>query len=321
MNTTKRSYDLVQMYLQDIGRFPLLNPDQELHYAQSVQEMMQIQQIKIKLGLELHRELTIAEWAVAANLSESQLKNTIASGEIAKRKLIEANLRFVVTIAKRYQKRNIDLLDLIQEGSIGLARAVEKFDPSKGYRFSTHAYWWIRQSITITLMLKSRTVRLPQHITEKINKISMVQQQLTQQFGRNASVAEVAQVVNLPPQKIREYQRLIRRPLSLNQPVSKNQETMAQDLLPSEQQTPDQVLIDVMLQQDIATALNNLPDRERDILSLRFGLKDGQSLSFNQIGHHLNLSRERVRQLERQALRQLKHDQSHLESYLLGEDF
>jgi RNA polymerase nonessential primary-like sigma factor len=318
MNTTNRSLDLIQLYLQEIGRFPLLTPEQELTYAQSVQRLMQLQPIKANLASQLQREPSIVEWSVAANLSESQLKNTIASGESAKRKLIEANLRFVVTIAKRYQERNMDLLDLIQEGSIGLARAVEKFDPSKGYRFSTHAYWWIRQAITITLMLQSRTVRLPQHITEKLNKINKVQQQLTQQLGRNATVIEVAQAVNLPPQQIREYQRLIHRPLSLNQPISNTQETIVQDLLPSEQQSPNQSLIDVMLRQDIETALNNLPDRERAILSLRFGLKDGQGLSFAQIGSRLDLSRERVRQLERQALGHLKHHQFHLYAYLVS---
>jgi RNA polymerase nonessential primary-like sigma factor len=318
MNTTNRSLDLIQLYLQEIGRFPLLNSDQELHYAQSVQKLMQLQQIKTNLASQLQQEPTIAEWSIAANLSESQLKNTIAAGESAKRKLIEANLRFVVTIAKRYQERNMDLLDLIQEGSIGLARAVEKFDPSKGYRFSTHAYWWIRQAITITLMLQSRTVRLPQHITEKLNKINKVQQQLTQQLGRNATVIEVAQVMNLSPQQIREYQRLIRRPISLNQPVSKTQETIVQDLLPSEQRSPNQALVDFMLEQDIETALNALPARERAILLLRFGLKDGQSLSFSQIGHRLDLSRERVRQLERQALGRLKDHQSHLHAYLVA---
>jgi RNA polymerase nonessential primary-like sigma factor len=318
MNTTNESLDLIQLYLQEIGRFPLLTPEQELQYAQSVKTLMQLQRIKTHLTSQLQRDPSIAEWSTAANLSESQLKNTIAAGESAKRKFIEANLRFVVTIAKRYQKRNMDLLDLIQEGSIGLARAVEKFDPNKGYRFSTHAYWWIRQAITITLMLQSRTVRLPQHITEKLNKINKLQQQLTQKIGRNATVIEVAQAANLPPQQIREYQRLIRRPLSLNQPISQSQETIVQDLLPSEQQSPNQALIDVMLRQDLETALNNLPDRERAILSLRFGLNDGQGLSFAQIASRLDLSRERVRQLERKALGQLKHDQSHLHAYLVG---
>lgn len=318
MNTTKRNFDLIQLYLEEIGRFPLLTPEQELQYAQSVQRLMKLQQIKISLASKLQREPTIAEWSTAANLSEPQLKATIAAGESAKRKLIEANLRFVVTIARRYQKRNMDLLDLIQEGSIGLARAVEKFDPSKGYRFSTHAYWWIRQAITITLMLQSRTVRLPQHITEKLNKIRKVQQQLSQQFGRNATVVEIAQVVNLPPQQIREYQRLIRRPLSLDEPVSETQDTIVQDLLPSQQPSPNEGVIDFMLQQDIEIALNALPERERDILSLRFGLVDGESLSFVQIGHRLDLSRERVRQLERQALGRLKDHQSHLHAYLVA---
>jgi RNA polymerase nonessential primary-like sigma factor len=318
MGKSKTTSDIADLYLRDIGRFPLLNPVQELRYSESVQALMQLQQVKIIIAAQLQREPTIAEWSVAASRSESELHTTIASGELAKRKLIEANLRFVVTIAKRYRKQNMDLLDLIQEGSIGLAKAVEKFDPSKGYRFSTYAYWWIRQAITITLMLQSRTIRLPQHITEKLNKTRKVQQQLTQKFGRTATVVEIAAVVDLPPQQIREYQSLIRRPLSLDEPISETQDTIVQDLLPSEQHSPNQALLDFMLRQDIETALNNLSDRERNILSLRFGLMDGQSLSCAEIGRRLNLSSERIRQLERQSLSHLKRHQSHLHAYLVG---
>jgi RNA polymerase nonessential primary-like sigma factor len=318
MNTTKITFDLVDLYLRDIGRFPLLNPVQELHYSQSVQVLMQLQQVKIRIAKQLQREPTIAEWSVAASRSESELQTTIASGEAAKRKLIEANLRFVVTIAKRYRKQNMDLLDLIQEGSIGLAKAVEKFDPSKGYRFSTYAYWWIRQAITITLMLQSRTIRLPQHITEKLNKTRKAQQQLTQKFGRTATVVEIAQVVNLSPQQIGEYQSLVQQPLSLDAPISETQDTIVGDLLPSAQHSPNQALIDFMLRQDIETALNALSDRERDVLSLRFGLMDGESLSCSEIGRRLDLSSERIRQLEKQALSHLKRHQSHLHAYLIG---
>ncbi|BAU15832.1 group2 RNA polymerase sigma factor (plasmid) [Leptolyngbya sp. NIES-3755] len=317
MDMAQNTLDLVQLYLQDIGRFPLLNHAQELHYGEQVQMLVQLQQIKTRLASQLKQEPTIAEWSVAANLSELELKAAIASGELAKRKLIEANLRFVVAIAKRYQKRNIDLLDLIQEGSLGLEKGVEKFDPSKGYRFSTYAYWWIRRSITHTLALQSRTVRLPGHITEKLNKVRKVQQQLTQQLGRTATIVEIAEEVKLSPDQIREYLSLVRRPLSLNQPIGETENDL-QDLLPSEQTLPSEYLTDFMLRHDIKIALSDLPSRERDILSLRFGLIDGQSLSFNQIGHRLGLSRERVRQLERQALHQLKRRQFHLHAYLIG---
>lgn len=316
MDTARKSSALLHIYLNDIGRFPLLNAAQELELGQQVQTFMQLQQLKAKLITQLQREPTIAQWSSEADLSESQLQTAIASGELAKRKLIEANLRFVVAIAKRYQQRNVDLLDLIQEGSFGLKRAVEKFEPSKKYKFSTYAYWWIRQAITRYLALQSRTIRLPTHITEKLSKIKKVQQQLTQQYGRTATIAEISAAIELPFEQVREYLALMRRPLSLNQPVGETQESVLQDLLPSEQVSLDECLVDLMLKQDIETALSELPARERDILSLRFGLVDGQSLSFSQIGHRLDLSRERVRQLERQALGHLKRHRSHLQNYI-----
>jgi RNA polymerase nonessential primary-like sigma factor len=316
MTTAQNTLDLVQLYLQDIGRFPLLNHAQELQYGRQVQRLIQLQRIETKLATQLKREPTIAQWSSEADLSESELQAAIASGELAKRKLIEANLRFVVAIAKRYQKRNVDLLDLIQEGSLGLKRAVEKFEPSKKYKFSTYAYWWIRQSITRYLALQSRTIRLPTHITEKLNKIKKVQQRLTQQHGRTTTIAEISEAIDLPSEQVREYFTLIRRPLSLDQPLGETQDSILQDLLPSEQASLDECLMNSMLRQDIETALSALSPRERDILSLRFGLVDGQSLSFAQIGYRLDLSRERVRQLERQALGHLKRHRSHLQDYI-----
>lgn len=318
MDTTRNTSDLIHLYLCDIGRFPLLNHAQELRYGQQVQMLVQLQQIKATLVTQLQREPTVEEWTQAAKLSDCDgLNSAIAAGERAKRKLIESNLRFVVAIAKRYQNRNVDLLDLIQEGTLGLEHGVEKFDPTRGYKFSTYAYWWIRQAITRALALQSRTIRLPLHITEKLNKIKNVQRQLTQQLGRTATISEIAEVISLSPDQVREYLCFIRQPFSLDQPVGENQETVLRDLLTTEQASPDERLTHSMLQQDVETALNELSPRERDILSLRFGLGDGQSLSFSQIGHRMALSRERVRQLERQALKQLQQ-RSHLRSYLTG---
>ncbi|MBN8560205.1 MAG: RNA polymerase sigma factor, RpoD/SigA family [Leptolyngbya sp. UWPOB_LEPTO1] len=307
--------DLVHLYLQDIGRFPLLKADQELHYGQQVQLLVQLQQIRASLVVQLQREPTIAQWATAAKQTETELTEAIAVGSQAKQKLLESNLRFVVSIAKRYQKRNVDLLDLIQEGSLGLERAIEKFDPAKQYRFSTYAYWWIRQAITRYLALYSRTLRLPTHVTEKLNKIKKAQRTLAQQLGRTATVSEIAQEIDLSPEQVREYLTVAKYPRSLNQPISEAQEAVLQDLLESEYASPEEDLTHTMLQQDIQSALDRLSERERKILTLRFGLIDGEALSLSQIGTRLDLSKERVRQLERQALGDLRQ-RSQLQLYL-----
>lgn len=315
MDTARNTSDLVHLYLQDIGRFPLLNAVQELHYGQQVQHLVQLQQIKALLAAQLQREPTISEWAIAAKQSEPELTEAIAAGNQAKQKLLESNLRFVVSIAKRYQKRNVDLLDLIQEGSLGLERAIEKFDPAKQYRFSTYSYWWIRQSITRYLALYSRTLRLPTHVTEKLNKIKKAQRTLSQQLRRTATVSEIAQETNLSPQQVREFLMVAKYPRSLDQPISDAQETVLQDLLESEYTSPEENLTRSMLQQDIQSALDRLSEREQKILTLRFGLIDGEALSLSQIGTRLDLSKERVRQLVRQALGDLRQ-RSQLQLYL-----
>lgn len=315
MDTARNTSNLVHLYLQDIGRFPLLDAAQELHYGQQVQHLVQLQQIKASLVAQLQREPTIDEWATAAKRSEIELTEAIVAGSQAKRKLLEANLRFVVSIAKRYQKRNVDLLDLIQEGSLGLERGIEKFDPKKKYRLSTYAYWWIRQSITRYLALYSRTLRLPTHVTEKLNKIKKVQRILSQQLGRTATIAEIAEQIDLSPEQIREYLMVAKYPRSLDQPISDAQETMLQDLLESEYASPEENLTRSLLHQDIQSALNYLSAREREILTLRFGLSDGEALSLAQIGVQLHLSKERVRQLEREALADLSQ-RSQLQLYL-----
>ncbi len=310
------SADMVRTYLHEIGRVSLLTHEQEIIYGKQVQQMMELYSAKESLAENLGHEPTYQEWTQEVDLSQAELDAILEQGQRAKQKMIEANLRLVVSVAKKYQKRNLEFLDLVQEGALGLERGVEKFDPTRGYKFSTYAYWWIRQAITRAIAQQARTIRLPIHITEKLNKIKKAQRVLSQKLGRNATPAEIGQELELPAAQIREYLTLARQPVSLDLRVGDNQDTELGELLEDESPSPEQYTTGEALRDDIHGMLDELTSQQRQVLTLRFGLDNGQELSLAKVGQKLNLSRERVRQLERQALDHLRRRKFNSREYL-----
>ncbi|MEO0755833.1 MAG: sigma-70 family RNA polymerase sigma factor [Cyanobacteria bacterium J06648_16] len=312
------STDLVKTYLEEIGQIPLLTHEEEIMLGKAVQTWQSLEEAKTSLEASVD-PLTDRQWAELVGMDVDELRKAVSTGKHAHKRMLKSNLRLVVSIAKKYvNKTNIDFLDLIQEGSVGLDQGVRKFDPSKGYRFSTYAYWWIRQAITRVIASQGRTIRLPIHINEKLSKLRKAQRQAIQKTGRPAKIKDLAATLDETPERIRELLEYARRPLSLDMRMGEDRSTELSDLLEDEDaQTPEDYAIGQSLRDSLVRMLGDLTPKQRRVLELRYGLTDSADrMTLAKIGDILNISRERVRQLERQALRHLRKNGQELEGFL-----
>ncbi len=296
--------DPVRMYLKEIGKVSLLSPDEEIGLAQRMGAGAEASQ-KLK---ELERQRETGEEVTVSAEEEAALKKTVRSGETAKQKLAEANLRLVVSIAKRYVGRGMLFLDLIQEGNLGLIKAVEKFDYTKGYKFSTYATWWIRQAITRAIADQARTIRIPVHMVETINKVIRVSRQLLQELGHDPSPEEISEEMNMPVDKVREILKIAQEPVSLETPIGEEEDSHLGDFIPDEAASePSEAASFTLLKEQLVDVLSTLTPREEKVLKLRFGIEDGRTRTLEEVGKEFNVTRERIRQIEAKALRKLRH--------------
>ena len=315
--------DLVRSYLRDIGRVPLLTHEQEITLGRQVQELVALEVLEQELasreGVEKPSPAVLAK---EAGLTQVQLKKRLRSGQRAKERMVAANLRLVVSVAKKYTKRNMELLDLIQEGTIGLVRGVEKFDPTRGYKFSTYAYWWIRQGITRAIAEKSRTIRLPIHITETLNKLKKGQRELSQELGRTPTVTELAEFVELPEEEVKDLLCRARQPVSLETKVGDGDDTELLDLLAADGTQPGELVDGECLRMDMRDLLDQLPDLQGRVLKMRYGIpcrdvpEPDEPMSLTGIGRVLGISRDRVRNLERDGLAGLRRLSQNVQAYV-----
>ena len=296
--------DPVRMYLKEIGKVPLLNPDEEIVLAQA---MSAGAEAKARLD-ELEEQRKNGETPEISPEEEAQLRKVYQKGESSKQKLAEANLRLVVSIAKRYVGRGMLFLDLIQEGNLGLIKAVEKFDYTKGYKFSTYATWWIRQAITRAIADQARTIRIPVHMVETINKVIRVSRQLLQELGHDPSPNEIAAEMGMPVEKVREILKIAQEPVSLETPIGEEEDSHLGDFIPDEGASePSEAASFTLLKEQLMDVLSTLTPREEKVLKLRFGIEDGRSRTLEEVGKEFNVTRERIRQIEAKALRKLRH--------------
>ena len=313
MSQPRITGDSVRAYLRDIGRIPLLEHDEEILLGRKVQRMMEI-----KACEELLDDPTQDDLARSLDITSKQLRRELRDGEKAKDKMVTANLRLVVSVAKKYTKRNMELLDIIQEGTIGLVRGVEKFDPGRGYKFSTYAYWWIRQGITRAIAEKSRAIRLPIHVTENLNKLKKAQRELSQLNGEMPDVFQLSEHLELSVEDIKDLMCKSRQPTSLEIKIGENRDTALIDLLEDETQLPDTLLETQCIKEDIRSLIEDLPEMQAAVVSMRYGIGNEvfEPMSMTAIGQILNMSRDRVRTLEQKAIRNMRIDSGELEEYL-----
>lgn len=298
--------DPVRMYLKEIGKVPLLSADEEIELAQNMEDgAVAIEKINVLKG-----RLDGASEEEKAEIKEEikTLQRDVDKGADAKKRLAEANLRLVVSIAKRYVGRGMLFLDLIQEGNLGLIKSVEKFDYKKGYKFSTYATWWIRQAITRAIADQARTIRIPVHMVETINKLIRVSRQLLQELGREPSPEEIAKEMNMPVERVREILKISQEPVSLETPIGEEEDSHLGDFIKDDNvPVPADAAAFTLLKEQLEEVLGTLTEREQKVLTLRFGLEDGRARTLEEVGKEFNVTRERIRQIEAKALRKLRH--------------
>jgi RNA polymerase primary sigma factor len=304
--------DSIRVYLQEIGRIRLLRADEEIELARKIADLLELERAREavfqRMGLWSDpEEVPDTLWAEEVKMSLPEFRRRLHRGRRAKEKMVQSNLRLVVSIAKKYMNRGLSFQDLIQEGSLGLIRAAEKFDHEKGYKFSTYATWWIRQAITRAIADQSRTIRLPVHLYETISRIKKVTKLLSQELGRKPTEEEIATRMEITIEKLRFIAKSAQLPISLETPIGKEEDSRLGDFIESEGETPEDRVAKVLLREDLESVLETLTARERDVLKLRYGLDDGRMKTLEEIGQIFNVTRERIRQIEAKALRKLRH--------------
>ncbi len=308
--------DLVRSYLRDIGRVPLLSHEQEITLGRQVQELVILERIQRELETSTGGKPSLEEIADNADLSLAEVKKKFKRGNRAKERMVSANLRLVVSVAKKYTKRNMELLDLIQEGTIGLVRGVEKFDPARGYKFSTYAYWWIRQGITRAIAEKSRTIRLPIHINEMLNKLKKGQRELSQSLSRTPNLNELAEYVDISVEEVKDLMVRAGQPISLDTKIGNDEDSVLLDLVSLDDDLPDQKLELNCMKNDLEDLLYKLPELQQRVLRMRFGVEGDDPMTLTGIGRILGISRDRVRNLQRDGLKGLRKHSDLISAYL-----
>jgi RNA polymerase primary sigma factor len=299
--------DSIRVYLQEIGRIRLLRPDEEIELARKIADLLQLEELAAQFEADKGHFPDTKEWAGLVEMPLIKFRRRLMLGRRAKEKMVQSNLRLVVSIAKKYMNRGLSFQDLIQEGSLGLIRAAEKFDHEKGYKFSTYATWWIRQAITRAIADQSRTIRLPVHLYETISRIKKTTKTLSQEFGRKPTEEEIAESMEMTIEKLRFIAKSAQVPISLETPIGKEEDSRLGDFIEADIENPEQDVAKNLLREDLEGVLATLSPRERDVLRLRYGLDDGRMKTLEEIGQIFDVTRERIRQIEAKALRKLRH--------------